>query len=118
MKENFYQEWQDVFKSYKCLRDAELDPDGNVDEEATSVGLPMTWAHVRRMVARGTAQIPNLKFHAKDPQDAELISRTLMYQWDRGVQREQKRHFTQAALFGISIRPWFWSVMSTRGRSV
>ena len=66
MKENFYTEWEEVFKSYKCLRDPELDPDGKPDLEATSVGLPMTWSHIRRMVARGTAQIPNLAFRAKE----------------------------------------------------
>jgi hypothetical protein len=34
-----------------------------------------------------------------------------MYQWDQGgVQRQQKKHMTQALLFGISVRAWYWSV--------
>jgi hypothetical protein len=28
LKSNFYPEWEQVFKSYKCIRDPELDPDG------------------------------------------------------------------------------------------
>lgn len=119
MKANFYPEWEQVFKSYKCERDPELDSDGKPDPTRISVGLPMTWSHIRRMVARGTAQIPNLKFHAKEKDAGELISRTLMYQWDKGVQIQQKKHFTQAALFGISVRPWYWAVEShTRNKRV
>jgi hypothetical protein len=111
LEDNYYAEWETVFKAYKCVREPDKDPDGKPDEEGTSVGLPMTYAHIRRNVARSTAQIPNLKFRAKDPALGDLISHTLMSQWDRGgVQRHQKRHMTQALLFGISIRPWYWAV--------
>jgi hypothetical protein len=111
MKDNFYSEWETVFKAYKCVRDPELDPDGKPDKEATSVGMPLTYSHIRRNVARGTAQVPNLKFRAKDPVIGDAIGRTLMYQWDKGgVQRLQKRHFAQALMFGVSVRPWYWAV--------
>lgn len=111
LKNNFYPEWEQVFKHYHCHRDPVIGPDGKEDKEASNVGLPMTWAHIRRIVARGTAQIPNLKYKARNPGAGELIGRTLMYQWDKGeVQRQQKRHFTQLALCGISVRAWYWSV--------
>jgi hypothetical protein len=101
------------------VRDPELDPDGKVDPDATSVGLPMTYSHIRRNVARATAQIPNLKFRAKDPELGNLISKTLMYQWDQGVQRQQKRHMTQCLMFGISVRAWYWAVEEyTRSKRV
>lgn len=110
MKDNFYSEWQAVYKSYKCVREMPKDPDGNPDPEQTSVGLPMTHAIIRRTVARATAQIPNLRYRARETEVGELIGRTLMFQWDKGgVQRVQKKHLCQAAMFGISVRPWYWA---------
>lgn len=115
LESNYYEEWAQAFQSYKCERDAEKDADGNEDSSQTSIGLPDTWATVRRTVARNTAQIPNLRFHAKDADIGELISRTLMYQWDRGgTQRIQKRHFLQAAVFGWSVKAWYWDRDSYR----
>lgn len=111
MEQNYYDEWEQVWKSYKANRDPEKDLDGNDDDTQTSFGMPMTWATTRRTVARTTAQIPNLKFVSRDPADSEIIGRTLMYQWDKGgVQRQQKKHVLQAALFGWSVRAWYWSV--------
>jgi hypothetical protein len=109
--DNFYPQWEQVYKSYKCERDPELDPNtGKVDPTATSIGLPDIFSHVRRNVARGTAQPPHMKYRCKDQEVGELVSSTIMYQWDRGrVQRQQKRHFTQSALFGWSVRPWYWA---------
>lgn len=129
--DNFYAQWEQVMRSYKCEREpwkktdryghSRMDPgspDGTIgigssaeeDMARTAVGMPDTWAQVRRTVARITAQPPNLRFNAKDPQVAELIGRTLMFQWDKAkVQKIQKRHATQAALFGWSVRPWRWA---------
>ena len=113
MSNNFSSQFVQVFKAYKGERDAQVKPENPAEEdpEQTSLSMPDTWAAVRRQVARGTAQIPNLRFRARDRNLSERISRTLMYQWDRGgVQRVQKRHFTQASLFGWSVRPWSWCV--------
>ncbi|HXI85283.1 MAG TPA: hypothetical protein VNL17_14475 [Verrucomicrobiae bacterium] len=111
-KDNFYPQFEQVYKSYKCERDpvAKDDKPNEADPTQTSIGMPDTWMVVRRTVARITAQIPNLRFNAKDPMISELVARSLMYQWDKSkTQRIQKIHATQAALFGISIRPWFWA---------
>lgn len=110
MEDNFYSEWEQVLKSYRCERDPEKDDDQNDDPTQTSIGLPDTWAHVRRVVARVTAQPPNVRYRFKDKAVSEQVSRALMYYWDKGrVQRQQKRHATQAALFGWSVRPWYWA---------
>lgn len=109
MRSNFYDQWEQVFKSYYCERDPEKDQTGADDPTQTSIGMPDMYAFSRRTVARCTAQSPNLRFHAKDRNAAELINRTLMYQWDRGgVQRQQKKHVLQSVLFGWSVRAWFW----------
>jgi len=126
METNFYGEWSQVFKSYLCERDPEPAPNnqrnyGRVvdaygrpieteeDPERTSIGMPDTWALVRRLVARVTAQPPNIKFRSDDHDLADRVSRKIMRDWDKGcVQRQQKRHVCQAALFGWSVRAWYW----------
>ena len=117
MERTFYAEWERVTKSYRCLRDAETDLKGRVDNSATSIGMPDTFGYVRRAVARGTAQIPNLNFRVRYAEGEqgrgdleELIGHTLMYQWDRsGTQRWQKLHFLQTCLLGWSVRAWSWA---------
>jgi len=82
----------------------------SIDPSRSSIGMPDTWSLVRRTVARITAQLPTLKFRANDPDRANRVSRRLMHQWDRaGIQRLQKKHATQAVLFGWSVRPWYWA---------
>lgn len=129
LNDSFYPIWEQVFQSYQCRRDPEVDPNdvqpregqriydyaerllpaGKIDLSRTSIGMPDTWALVNRMTARITAQLPNLKFRASDEDRADRISRRLMHQWDRGgVQRSQKKHVRQAALFGWSVRAWSW----------
>jgi hypothetical protein len=109
MEANFYEEWTSVWRSYLCEREPEKDDDGNIDPTQTSIGMPDTFSHVQRNVARITAQSPDISYHAKDPMIGELIGRTLMYQWDKGkVQRGQKKHVRQASMFGWSVRAWWW----------
>jgi hypothetical protein len=129
MKSNFYDQWFQVFQSYLCEREPERDPNdvqprkgqqiygydgrliprGTIDLGRTSIGMPDTWALVRRMTARITAQLPNLNFRANDFDRADRVSRRLMHQWDKaGVQRTQKKHVQQSVLFGWSVRAWSW----------
>lgn len=116
MNNNFYDQWKEVYRSYKCEREPEKDPNDEtgkkVDLSQTSIGMPDTWSYVRRQVARITAQPPNLRFRAKDRALADRISMKCMRDWDRGgVQRIQKKHVTQASLFGWSVRAWSWECL-------
>jgi hypothetical protein len=110
MESNFYAQWEQVYKAYLCERTPETDPNtGKIDMTRTVVGAPDTWATVNRQVARVTAQPPNLRFRCDDRDIANLISTSLMYQWDEaGIQRIQKKHVRQGCLFGWSVRPWYW----------
>lgn len=109
MESNFYSEWEQVYKSYCCEREPEKDDKGRPDNTQTSLGMPDTFSHVQRTVARITAQTPDISFHAKEELVGELIGRTLMWQWDKGkVQRIQKKHARQATMFGWSVRPWWY----------
>ncbi len=109
LESNYWDEWTSAYQAYYCNRDPEVDEDGKPDLTQTSVHMPDTFAYVRRTTARVTAQPPNIKFRAKDQNVRELISRTLMWQWDKArVQRQQKKHVTQALIFGWSVRAWYW----------
>jgi len=124
MRTNFWPEWEVVFKNYVCYRDARLDPKDRsgktVDYGATSVAMPDTWGWNRRLVARLTGQIPNIRHRSDDAVESELISRTLMYLWDRGgAQRPQKKHVLQAGLFGWSVKAWWWDAqVATRHKLI
>jgi hypothetical protein len=110
MRDNFYEQWKSVWRSYFCEREPEKDDDGNIDATQTSIGMPGTHSYIERSVNRITAQIPNINFHAKDADVAKLIGRKLMLDWDRGgVQRWQKKHVRQATMFGWSVRAWYWA---------
>ena len=112
LSSNYYEEWVQAWKAYKCERDPVIDDEtGKVDEEATSVSMPDTWAVVRKKAARITANIPNLRVRAADKARAASVGWKLMRDWDKGgVQRIQPRHVTQALIFGWSIRPWTWAI--------
>jgi hypothetical protein len=111
IQDNYWEEWAQTLQAYYMNRDPEKDEKDEDDPTQTSVHMPDTFAYVRRTCARVTAQPPNIKFHAKDEAVKEVISRTLMYQWDKArVQRQQKLHVTQALLFGWSVRAWHWAV--------
>jgi len=109
MEDNYYEQWVKTYQAYNCEREPEKDEKGKDDDTQTSMHMPDTFSYVRRTVARVTAQPPKINFKAKDPEIAELISRTLMYQWDKGeTQRQQKLHVAQTAIFGWSVRAWWW----------
>lgn len=109
MDNNFYEEWEKTYQAYYCERDLEKDEKGKDDPTQTSIHMPDTFAYIRRTVARVTAQPPKINFKAKDRDLAEIISRKLMYDWDKAhIQRQQKMHVQQALLFGWSVRAWWW----------
>lgn len=111
LKANYWPEWTQTYKNYKCEKDPVMDEEDPTQEDltVTAVGMPDTYAMVRRQVARVTAQPPNIKFRADDQTIASHVSKTLMYQWDKGgIQKGQKKHVLQASIFGWSVRAWYW----------
>lgn len=121
MENNFHGEWATVYQNYLCVRDMRADPNDRSgdtpDPTVSSIAMPDTWGWIRRLVARLTGQIPNVRYRTDDPMVAELISRTLMYQWDRGgAQKQQKKHVLQAGLFGWSVKAWWWDKQVRRRR--
>lgn len=119
MRDSFYPQWEKAYQNYKAEPDIKLDENGKPDPEVINLSSPITFASSRRTVARMTAQIPHFKFRSSEKAPiagaaapitlAELIGRTLMYQWDHsGMQRTQKKHALQAVLLGWSPRLWYW----------
>ena len=110
IRDTYHDEWSKAYQAYLCNRDPATDDDGETDTTQTSINMPDTFAYVQRMTARITAQPPNLRFHAKDEQLSDFLSRSLMYQWDKAkCQRYQKLHVRQALIFGWSVKAWHWS---------
>lgn len=114
---NFYTQWEEVYSSYLCNRRPLGDPNtrdsaGNPQRPEpgrNNICAPFTWSSVNRNVARLTAQGPDLRFIGADKMIEDLISGTLMFQWDvGGVQRVQKKHVRQCGIFGWSVRAWHW----------
>lgn len=118
LKTNYWTEWERTCRSYHCVRPPLKDKNGKIvkdsasfESETPNFSMPDTNSHVRRQVARVTSMPPHFGFVARDNAIAELISRTLCYQWDKGeVQSQQKLHVMQASIFGWSVRPWWWEV--------
>lgn len=113
LESNYWSQWIQAYKNYKCERDPAKDEEDPAkdDNTQTAVGMPDTWSLVRRGVARITAQPPSLKFRSDDEAIAARISHTLSWAWDKGkTQRTQKKHVTQAMIFGWSVRAWYWCV--------
>lgn len=119
---NYYPQWKEVFQNYKCERDPEKNPndENKEDPTQTSLGMPDTWSATRRKVARTTAQPPNLRFRCPDKDKARKISWKMMRDWDfSGAQKTQSLHVLQTALFGWSVRQWWWeNDVVTRRRKV
>lgn len=117
LKNNYWDEWERTFRNYKCEALPFLDPNDETkeDPEQTSIGMPDTYGLVRRFVARVTSQPPAHRFIAEDPDRADRITRTLMWQWDRSEkQKVQKKHVLQASIFGWSVQAWYWCVEETQ----
>lgn len=111
MESNVYPQWEQVYKNYNCQVEPRKDAKGKVDPDLTALGMPDTFSMVNRMVARVTANIPDISFVAKnsDPSLAIRVSRKCMYDWDTGyIQRWQKKHARQAEMFGWSVKAWYW----------
>lgn len=111
----YHGEWFRALQAFECNRDPEKDWEGKDDLTQTSMGLPDTWGYVRRVVARTTAQLPNLRYKCEDDLREQNIGHHLMWQWDKaGIQKQQKRHVQQAAILGWSPRGWSWEKRRVR----
>lgn len=136
MRGNYYQEWQEVYQQYLCVANRRVDgndakrnrgvgqdgrwalfgPAGELvsggasdDNPAVSIVVPDIWALVRRKTARLTGNIPNLRHRSPDYERAMRVSRCLMYQYEHMDRKlEEKKHLTQAQLFGWSVKSWYW----------
>jgi len=137
MKDNYYESWAEAYENYKCAGNPNLEDDedswdwqrgmgnsrqlvdsngrpiaadsNNKKDNRANISMPDTWSAVRRKVARLTAQIPNLRFNGVDQERAIRVSRALMHQWDAGgTKKNDQLHLLQTAIFGVSVRAWYW----------
>jgi len=109
----FYGQFEEVYRNYKCVKPPYAHPEqkNKVDAERYAMCLPDTLIAMRRFVARMTAQIPQIGYRAENMEIARAVSRTLMWQWDKGrMQNVWKRNVMQAGMFGWSVIGFHWEI--------
>ena len=112
MSNNFYGQWEEVYRNYKCEKLPYLDEvTKEVDQERHAICLPDTLIALRRWVARASAQIPQIGYRGEDREVSRGVSRKLMYDWDKGgMQMTWRRNLTQTGMFGWSVMGFHWAV--------
>ena len=118
LSKNFYDDFEDVWRSYKVRTEALTDEvTGEEDTSRTNVCMPDYWIIGRRKAARLSRRPPTLRIHSDDEEVSAFLSQWAAFQWDRsGEQRHQKRHVLQAELFGLSIKTHFWDKVTVNRR--
>ena len=118
LSKNFYDDFEDVWRSYKVRTEALTDElTGQEDTSRTNVCMPDYWIIGRRKAARLSRRPPTLRIRSTNEEMANFLSNWASFQWDRsGEQRHQKRHVLQAELFGLSIKEHFWDKITVNRR--
>lgn len=110
LRDNFWDEFAEVYQGYKVRAEPLIDPLTNQEDQTrTNVAMPTFWTIVRKKAARLSARPPLISVRAKSPQVSDYLSGWASLQWDRaGEQRIQRRHNLQACIFGASVkRHWY-----------
>lgn len=121
MQLNYWDEWEDVYRSSKCLAKKILTTDkaGNTVEDTsrTNVCMPETSLTIRRNTARLTANPPQINYTS--PSGNEDISLKLTawayQQFDRSGEAQQHRKMVQTGeTFGWSVSKLWWDTVEVQ----
>src|SRR6185312_15850887 len=115
MQLNYWDEWEDVYRSSKCLAKKILvtDKAGNTVEDTsrTNVCMPETSLTIRRNTARLTANPPQINYTSpSDNQDLSLRLTAWAYQqFDKSGEARQHRMMVQTGeTFGFAASKLWW----------
>lgn len=119
--ENFYGEWEEVYRSSKCKTKPLIVTIDGVDKEdksRTNVCMPDTAVIIRRNAARMTAQAPTIRYISSQNHETEDRLTALRYmQYDRsGEAWVQRLHVQQEETFGFSVTKLFWDKITQKRR--
>lgn len=115
LNENFFPEFEEVYRFYKARTEPILDSKGNEDKSRTNVCMPDYWIIGRRKSSRLASRPPAIRVRAKSEEVSQFLSGWTALQWDRAQeQRHQKRHTLQATLMGLSVKEHWWDKVVKR----
>lgn len=118
LKDNFWPEWQDAFRSYEVRTEKIKFPEGHPnagkeDRTRTNVAMPEIFVGIRKKAVRKSRRPPNINVRADSEEVGQFLSKMATYQWDRAnEQRNQRRHVLQGDLFGVSIKVHLYDQVS------
>src|SRR5579859_3168160 len=118
MQINYWDEWEEVYRSSKCLtkKITVTAKDGSQIEDTnrTNVCMPETSLIVRRKTARLTANMPELRYTSQSGNaDVENKLTALAYQnFDRSGEVQEHRRLVQSGVtFGFGVSKLFWDTI-------
>lgn len=118
MQINYWDEWEDVYRSSKCLTKKIMvtAKDGSQIEDTTrtNVCMPETSLIIRRKTARLTANMPELRYTSQSGNtDVEQKLTALAYQnFDRSGEIQEHRRLVQSGVtFGFGVSKLFWDTI-------
>jgi hypothetical protein len=119
--ENFYGEFEEVYRSSKCkTKPVTVMVDGvqKEDKSRTNVSMPDTAVIIRRNAARMTAQAPTIRYiSATNHQAEDRLTAMRFMQYDRsGEAWVQRLHVQQEETFGFSVTKLFWDKITQKRR--
>lgn len=118
MQINYWDEWEEVYRSSKCLTNKIMvtAKDGSKVEDTTrtNVCMPETSLIRRRKTARLTANMPEIHFSGPDGTEevSEKLSAWAMQQFDRSGEVQQHRKLVQSGVtYGFGVGKLYWDTI-------
>lgn len=121
MQQNYWDEWETVYRSSKCLapKIMKTGPDGSEteDKSRTNVCMPETSLSIRRSVARLTANHPQINYTS--PEGNEDVEQKLTgwayQQFDKSGEAQQHRRMVHTGdTFGWSVSKLWWDTIEQK----
>jgi hypothetical protein len=118
MQINYWDEWEEVYRSSKCLTKkifvTARDGSQVEDTTRTNVRMPETSLIIRRKTARLTANPPEIRYASANGNDdiAEKLTALNYQQFDRSGEIQQHRRMVQSACaFGFGVTKLYWDTI-------
>lgn len=118
MQINYWDEWEDVYRSSKCLTKkitvAAKDGTQVEDQTRTNVCMPETSLIIRRKTARLTANPPEIRYASGsgNVDVEEKLTAWSYQQFDKSGEMQEHRRLVQSGVaFGFGVTKLFWDTV-------
>lgn len=122
MQQNYWDEWESVYRSSKCLAPKLLRKNAQTGQEEedtsrTNVCMPETSLSIRRSVARLTANHPQINYTSPEGNEEteQKLTAWAYQQFDRSGEAQQHRKMVHTGeTFGWSVSKLWWDTIEQR----